>query len=258
MALAAIPIGYTVGVKISGHATHDAPPFLGQVTQNGLFAGLSGLATTAPIILPLVVAIVAGDSIAGEADYGTLRYLLTAPIDRKRLLLVKLASVFAFCLLASLLVLASGLVIGVATFHVGPMPTVTGTAAPAPWQHLAGPPISLPAALGMLVASAVICGIQLFGYGAIGVFASTLTRIPLGAIIATAAILGAADAVKTASFLTFLRPVLFVTYWDRFADLFDARLSPSGALQAIAGSLGYVAIFSAAAWLNFRRADVTS
>ena len=50
-----------------------------QVTHNGVFAALAGLTIALPIFLPMTVSIVAGDSIAGEANLGTLRYLLVRP-----------------------------------------------------------------------------------------------------------------------------------------------------------------------------------
>ena len=42
-----------------------------------------------PLFLPLAVAVIAGDTIAGEANVGTLRYLLATPVQRSRLLAVK-------------------------------------------------------------------------------------------------------------------------------------------------------------------------
>jgi ABC-2 type transport system permease protein len=92
LVLAAVPVGYAIGVRRSGHATHDAPPFVGQIPQNGLYAGIAGLATTTPIVLPLVLAIVAAGEISGEPDFGTLRTLLIAPVSRARLLATKLTT----------------------------------------------------------------------------------------------------------------------------------------------------------------------
>jgi len=47
------------------------------------------------IHIPILVALVAGDSIAGEANMGTLRLLVSKPVSRTKLLIVKfIASVF--------------------------------------------------------------------------------------------------------------------------------------------------------------------
>ena len=49
-----------------------------------------------PLFLPIAVAITAGDAIAGEAQPGTLRYMLVRPVGRTRLLVAKLVAVMAF------------------------------------------------------------------------------------------------------------------------------------------------------------------
>ena len=83
------------------------------VTHNGVFAALAGLTVTIPFFLPLTVAVVAGDAIAGEASLGTLRYLLTRPSGRLRLLGVKSVTLAGrICLLAALVVAAGGLIGG--------------------------------------------------------------------------------------------------------------------------------------------------
>ena len=65
-----------------------------------------------PLFLPIAVAVVAGDSIAGEAQAGTLRYLLARPAGRTRLLVAKLISVLAFALVTVLIVAAVGYLLG--------------------------------------------------------------------------------------------------------------------------------------------------
>jgi ABC-2 type transport system permease protein len=83
--LAAVPVLIAVSVKLSGH--HDrGDSIFGGITDNGLFAALAALLVVMPLFLPLGVAVVAGDAIAGEANTGTLRYLLAVPVGRGRLL----------------------------------------------------------------------------------------------------------------------------------------------------------------------------
>ena len=77
-----IPILLAVAVRVT---TDDdgsggrGPAFLGDITQNGLFVSLTALTVAIPLFLPLTVGVVAGDTIAGEASLGTLRYLLVDP-----------------------------------------------------------------------------------------------------------------------------------------------------------------------------------
>src|SRR5437660_12610405 len=111
--LAAIPAALAVAVYLSGGPSSGrGPTFLDQVSRNGMFAALAGLTVAIPFFLPLVVAVVSGDAIAGEANLGTLRYLLTRPSGRSRLLAVKASTVAAFCIAAALAVAARGLAAG--------------------------------------------------------------------------------------------------------------------------------------------------
>ena len=102
LALGAVPVLIAVAVRLtSGPPTGRGPAFLDRVAGNGLFVAITGLLVCIPLFLPLTVAVVAGDTIAGEAGAGTLRYLLTAPVSRPRLLLVKFAVAALFCLTAT-------------------------------------------------------------------------------------------------------------------------------------------------------------
>src|SRR5438094_7766789 len=106
LVLAVVPVLIAVAVRLSGNGTNpgEGPTFLDQVTHNGVFAALAGLTVTIPVFLPLTVAIVSGDTVAGEGSLGTLRYLLVRPAGRGRLLLVKAGTAAVFCLVAALAV----------------------------------------------------------------------------------------------------------------------------------------------------------
>ena len=69
------------------------PPFLSAVLTDGTLFPLAALGIVLPLFLPVAVAVVGGDAIAGEAQAGTLRYLLVRPVARGRLLVAKLASI---------------------------------------------------------------------------------------------------------------------------------------------------------------------
>src|ERR1700709_465082 len=95
--LGAAPLAIGFAVKVANtHDAHDGPQFLGQVSGNGVFLVLTALTITLPLLIPLLVGVVAGDAIAGEAGSGTLRYLLTVPVTRTRLLVAKAVGVLAY------------------------------------------------------------------------------------------------------------------------------------------------------------------
>ena len=90
--------------------THLAPPpgqgpaLLSAVLSSGSLFPAAALAIVLPIFLPVAVAVVAGDSIAGEAGSGMLRYLLARPVGRTRLLAAKLVALMVYMLAAVVLV----------------------------------------------------------------------------------------------------------------------------------------------------------
>ena len=132
-----IPIFLAIAVKLSGStlAPGEGPPFLDRVSQNGMFVGFTAMLLAIPLFLPLTIGVVAGDTIAGEANTGTLRYLLVAPVSRGRLLLVKFFGAGAFALAATVTLMGTGIIIGAILFPVGPVTLLSGDV------------ISIPAAL---------------------------------------------------------------------------------------------------------------
>ena len=248
LALAAVPVLIAVAVRLSSSPPEPGrgPPFLDRVTQNGLFVGITALVVCIPLFLPLTVGVVAGDTIAGEANLGTLRYLLVVPAGRVRLLLVKFAGAAAFCLAATLTVVASGAAIGAALFPVGPV------------TLLSGDTISVGESIlrSLLVAGYVT--VSLLGLSAIGLFISTLTVVPVGAMAATIVLSVVAQVLGALPQLEWLHPWLFSHYWLDFADLLRqpiawASFGDNALLQA-----GYAMVFGALAYGRFVTRDILS
>jgi ABC-2 type transport system permease protein len=88
------------------------PAFLSAVLNNGVLFPAAALAIVLPLFLPVSVAIVSGDSIAGEAQAGTLRYLLARPAGRTRLLVAKLVTVLVFVAMAVVVVVVTAYFVG--------------------------------------------------------------------------------------------------------------------------------------------------
>lgn len=252
--LAGVPLLVGIAVRIQtadggstgGGGDDGGPAFLAQVSNNGLFLTFAALAATLPFFLPMSVGVVAGDAVAGEAAGGTLRYLLVAPAGRTRLLLVKYASVLAFCGAATLVVAVSGLVVGFAFFPVGEVTTLSGT--------------PIPLSQGMLRALliALLVAGSLVGIAALGLFVSTLTDSGIGAMAATVGLLITVQIVDQIPQLHAVQPYLFPHYWLSFADVLRDpmqwdRVARNLGLQAL-----YAAVFGSAAWARFTTRDVTS
>jgi ABC-2 type transport system permease protein len=247
LALAAVPVLMAVAVRLSSHVPPGrGPAFLDRITQNGLFVGVTALLVCVPLFLPLTVGVVAGDTIAGEAGLGTLRYLLVAPAGRVRLLLVKYAGAAVFCVVAPLVVALAGAGIGAALFPVGPVTLLSGDV------------ITPAEAVVRLVLVAAYLTVSLLGLSAVGLFLSTLTDVPVGAMAATIVASVVSQVLGELPQLEWLHPWLFSHYWFGFADLLRQPIAwdsfgSNALLQA-----GYIAAFGALAYGRFVTKDILS
>ncbi|MEL5960443.1 ABC transporter permease [Streptomyces sp. CLV115] len=252
--LAAVPVLIGIAVRIeTGDGSSPGPggggggpAFLSQVTNNGLFLVFAALAVTLPVFLPMAVGVVAGDSVAGEANAGTLRYLLVAPAGRTRLLLTKYASVLVFCLVATLVVALSALVVGSLLFPVGEVTTISGT--------------RIGFGEGLLRAGliAVVVAASLTGFAAIGLFVSTLTGSGIAAMAATVGLLITVQIVDTIPQLSGAHPYLFPHYWMSYADLLRAPVYWDEVVKNLGLQGLYAAVFGSAAWARFTTKDITA
>jgi ABC-2 type transport system permease protein len=247
LALGAVPVLIAVAVRLtSGPPSGRGPAFLDRVAGNGLFVAITGLLVCIPLFLPLTVAVVSGDTIAGEAGTGTLRYLLTAPASRPRLLLVKFIVAALFCLAAAAMVAVCGLGIGALLFPTGPVTLLSGTS------------ISAPAAVLRVGLVALYVAVSLLGLTMLGLFISTLTDVPVGAMAAIAVLAVTAQILGQLPQLDWLHPWLFTHHWLGFADLLrdPIRWSEFGQNALLQG--GYLLVFGALAYGRFASKDVLS
>ncbi len=248
LALAAIPVLIAVVVRIASDppAPGQGPPFLDRVTQNGLFVSITGLVVTIPLFLPLAVGVVAGDTIAGEANLGTLRYLLVTPVERGRLLLVKFAGAAVFCFAATLSIVLAGSLIGALLFPVGPVTLLSGDTV-GPWESL-----------GRALLVATYVSVSLLGLSAVGLFLSTLTVVPVGAMAATAVLAIVVQVLGSLDQLAWLHPWLLSEHWLGFVDLLRRPVVWDSFVDNALLQAGYVAVFGALAYGRFTTRDVLS
>lgn len=245
--LAGVPVlvGIAVKIETGDGGGGGGPAFLSQVTHNGLFLVFASLAVTLPFFLPMSIGVIAGDSLAGEAHGGTLRYLLVAPAGRTRLLLVKYATVLTFCLVGTLVVALSALATGALLFPLGEVTLLSGTS------------VSFGEGLLRALAIAVAVALSLIGVAAVGLFISALTTSGIAAMATTVGLLITVQILDSLPQLHAIQPYLFPHYWLSFADLlrdpvYWDQLQKNLGLQAL-----YAVVFGSAAWARFTTRDVT-
>ena len=220
--------------------------FFNQLAGNGVFLSFIALSTLLVLVLPVVVAVVAGDSVAGEAGYGTLRYLLAVPAGRTRLLATKFATIVVFGLCATVIVSAVALAVGAALFPVGPVTLLSGS--------------TVPLAEGLLRVLFVTLYVAaaMAALGAIGLAISTLTEHAIGAIAAIAMLVVTSEVVDNVPQLAAVGPYLPTHWWLSFDSLLRVPVDTSTLLKGLLSFAVYVVLFGSFAWARFTSADVTS
>jgi ABC-2 type transport system permease protein len=245
--LAAVPVLIAVAVKsTASRPGSDAPDFFRSITENGLFVSLAALTLELGIFLPLAIAAVSGDAVAGEANLGTLRYLLTVPVSRARLLAVKYAAIVIVAFIATFVVTIVGMAIGLALFGGGDLTTLSGTQ------------ISFVAGLGRVALASTYLACALASLGAVGLFVSTLTEQPIAATIVTVLFSAASFVLDSIPQVAWMHPYLLTHHWMAFGDLLRAPILWHGVLQGLYVAASYAVIFFLAAWARFAGKDVTS
>lgn len=244
--LAIVPIFIGVAVKISAPGNGEGPQFIGQVSSNGLFLVFTALTVALPFFLPLVIGVVAGDSIAGETGSGTLRYLLTVPVTRGRLLAVKALGVATFTAIAVLVVTIVGLVTGAVLFGLHPVVLLSGDTVP------------LASGLWRTAAIAGYVSVALFALAAGGVFVSTLTENAIAAMATTIGIAVFSALLDAVPQLSAVHKFLLTDHWLGFGELLRTSISSGDLLRWSGLHVAYAAIFLSLAWARFTTKDITS
>jgi ABC-2 type transport system permease protein len=245
--LALIPVLIGVAIRLSSSPNPgEGPQFIDRIAGNGLFLSLTALVVVLPLFLPLAVSVISGDSVAGEANLGTLRSLLVVPVRRGRLLAVKYAAVVAFCFAAVLVVAVAGALTGFALFPVGPVTLLSGSTIP------------LVEAIFRALLIALYVGVSMAGLAAIGLFVSTLTEVPVGAMAATLTLSIVSQVLDAIPQVSGIHPYLFSHRWMAFGDLLRQPVAGGDLLLGVGTQAAYMAVFLMLAWSRFGTSDVSS
>jgi ABC-2 type transport system permease protein len=247
--LLALPtlVAILLSVTELGPRPGTGPPFLSAVLTDGTLFPLAALGVVLPLFLPIAVAVLGGDAIAGETQSGTLRYLLARPVGRTQLLLAKLVTVVAFVLIAVLVVAAVSSVEGRLLLGQSPTPgTVSLSGSTLTQQQIAG---RTALALGYVVVS-------MLGVAAVALFFSTLTTSSIGAALGTIGLLVASTVLLGLDAADALHPYLPTRYWLSFVDLFRDPILWRDVVRGLLVQLGYLLVFTLAAWASFTTKDI--
>ena len=251
------PLLIGIGLKLAAPRSHGGEgggggpasggaAFFNQIAGNGVFLTFIALSLLLILVLPVVIAVISGDSVAGEAGYGTLRYLLTVPAGRTRLLAVKYLAIVVWAVTATFIVSVVALLAGVILFPVGPVTLLSGTT------------VSLGAGLvRVLFVTLYVCA-AMAALGAIGLAVSTFTEHAIGAIAAVMILVVASEVVDQIPQFAPVAPYLPTHWWNSFDALLRTPVDSTTLWHGLLSFAIYAAVFCAIAWARFTSADVTS
>lgn len=197
-------------------------------------------------LLVVVVALFCGDTVASEASWASLRYLLAQPVPRSRLLRQKLLVAGALSVAANLLLPLWSYVVGGLFFGFAPARSPVGgtfDTGDSLWR--------------LLVIVGYVC-VQLLVVAALAFLLSVSVDNPLGAVGGAVMLVVVSNILDQISALDPYRHYL-PTHWQySWTDMLSAPVSWDDMLRGTGTALVYAAVFLAAAWLRFDRKDVTS
>ncbi|MDX3655774.1 ABC transporter permease subunit [Streptomyces sp. ID05-26A] len=220
--------------------------FVDLATASGINFVVLTLFVSSSFLLPMIVALFFGDTIASEASWSSLKYLLAAPIPRHRLLRQKAISSGILSVFALTLLPAVALGVGVAWYGAGEVVSPTGEAAPF------GDGV-----LGMALA-VVYISINLFWVAGLAMFLSVSTDAPLGAVGGTVLVSIVSQILDQIEPLGDLRNYLPTHYAMAWADLLSTDIDWSEMTRGTFSALVYGGIFTLLAARVFKTKDITS
>ncbi|CAN5577459.1 ABC transporter permease [soil metagenome] len=248
-------VAILVSVTDIGPAPGTGPPFLSAVLTDATLFPLAALGIVLPLFLPIAVAVVGGEAIAGEAQTGTLRYLLIRPVSRAHLVLAKLVTVVVFVLLTVVIVAGVGYVVGQLFLGDGTAPTGVAnlSATTLSGTTLSGVEVAQRTALALAYIT-----LSMLGVAALALLLSTMTDSPVGAALGAVGFLIASTVLLGLDAAEVLQPWLPTRYWLAFVDLFRDPILWDDVTRGVLLQLAYFVVFTVAAWANFATKDVTS
>ena len=220
--------------------------FVDLAQDSGANLAVFALFASTGFLLVVVVALFTGDPVPSEASWSSLRYLLTAPVRRERLLRQKLVVAGISTFAALVFLPAWTLLVGGIAYGWGP------------YVGPSGDQLGYPLVLARLGLGVVYLFVSLAVVGAVAFLLGTLTDAPLAAVGGAVVLWILCAILDQISALGDLRQALPGHFAYAWADLLSPTVDWSAMAQGALWSLGYaVALVGVAVW-RFLRKDITS
>jgi ABC-2 type transport system permease protein len=246
--LVALPIILLIAFQVGGDpgGNNNRVNLMDTATASGANFAAVNLFSAAGFLLVIPVALFCGDTVASEASWSSLRYLLAAPVPRARLLWSKLAVGLTLSLAAMVLLPVVALAVGTAAYGWGPLELPTGGTLP-----------TGTAAQRLLIVVAYIMVSQLVT-AALAFYLSTRTDAPLGAVGGAVFLTIIGSVLDEVTALGDWRDFLPAHWQYAWLDAVRPQLEWSDMIQGTSISVTYALVLFALAFRGFARKDVVS
>ncbi|WP_237554534.1 MULTISPECIES: ABC transporter permease [unclassified Streptomyces] len=246
--LAALPFILMAAFAIGGTPSdgRNGPTLIDTATASGANFTATCLFVSAGFVLVVPVALFCGDTVASEAGWSSLRYLLAAPVPRARLLAVKLTVALGFSAVALVLLPAVALIAGTAAYGWGDLELPTGGSL--------GSGSALPR-LALVVAYIFVSQLVT---AALAFWLSTITDAPLGAVGGAVGLTIVGNVLDAVTALGSWRDVLPAHWQFSWLDAVQPTMDWTGMVQGSSVSVSYALVLTALAFRGFRTKDIVS
>jgi len=201
------------------------------------------------IHIPFLIALVAGDLLAGEATAGTYRLLITRPVSRFKLITAKFFSAIIYTNLLVLWLAIVSLGIGILIFGVGELIVIKSS------SIIIFPKYDI---LWRFVLGYGFASLSMMVVASLAFLLSSLVENAIGPIVSTMAIIIAFIIISAIDIEVFqkIKPFLFTNYMNSWRLFFDDPIDVYKILQSVLILLGHIAVFFGAAVYVFHKKDI--
>lgn len=241
-----LPIIIAIAFEVGGGAGDRAPQLVILANTGGFNFALFTEFASVGFLLVVVVALFCGDTVASEASWSSLRYLLAQPVPRARLLRQKLVVAGSLSVAANVLLPLWAFVIGGLFFGFTPAHSPIGGsigAGPSTWR--------------LLIIVTYVC-IQLLVVASLAFLLSISVDNPLGAVGGAVLLVVVSNIVDQITALDPYRKYLPTHFNYAWVDTLSSPIRWDDMYRGTGVALVYAAVFLGAAWLRFDRKDITS
>lgn len=245
--LAVLPFILLIAFKIgNGSSNRNSGQLVDLATLSAPNFVVFALFASAGFLLIVVVALFFGDTVASEASWSSLKYLLAIPVPRGRLLRQK-AVVAGLLSLAGLVVLpVVAFIVGMIWYGTGDLVSPTGEALP------------FGLSIGRMALSVVYLAVSLVWVAGLALLLSVSTNAPLGAVGGAVLVSIVSEILDSITALGGLREYLPTHYAYAWADLLSTDIDWGSMARGALSSLVFGAIFFGFAVRRFATKDITS